>query len=306
MIINLPELSVSEIQNWLQYAIAPRPIALVSSIDWEGNPNLAPFSFFNVVSSSPPIVIFSPAKRVRDNTTKHSLQNLYHVPEVVINIVTYEMVQQTSLASCEFPKGVDEFVKAGFTKQNATQVRPFMVKESPVKFECKVIEKKPLGKSGGAGNLIIAEVLCMHISEEILDVMGGMIDQTKLNHVARLGGDWYALINETALFKVPKPSRKVGIGMDSLPDWIYQYQSLTRNDLAQLANIDALPQPETNSDDIQSEIMAEIKIGRKKEKVESYVKELLIDNNISLAWQVLLNHQQTNDLTDIDKSLREI
>jgi flavin reductase (DIM6/NTAB) family NADH-FMN oxidoreductase RutF len=306
MIINLPELPVSEIQNWLQYAIAPRPIALVSSIDREGNPNLAPFSFFNVVSSSPPIVIFSPAKRVRDNTTKHSLQNLYHVPEVVINIVTYEMVQQTSLASCEFPKGVDEFVKAGFTKQNATQVRPFMVKESPVKFECKVIEKKPLGKSGGAGNLIIAEVLCMHISEEILDVTGGMIDQTKLNHVARLGGDWYALINETALFKVPKPSRKVGIGMDSLPDWIYQYQSLTRNDLAQLANIDALPQPETNSDDIQSEIMAEIKIGRKKEKVESYVKELLIDNNISLAWQVLLNHQQTNDLTDIDKSLREI
>jgi len=295
MIINLPELPVPEIQNWLQYAIAPRPIALVSSVDRDGNPNLAPFSFFNLVSSNPPIVIFSPARRVRDNTTKHSLENLYHVPEVVINIVTYEMVQQASLASCEFPKGVDEFVKAGFGKEKASQVRPFMVKESPVKFECRVVEKKPLGKSGGAGNLIIAEVLCMHINEEILDDTGLMIDQTKLNHVARLGGDWYALINETALFKVPKPNRNVGIGMDSLPAWIYQYRSLTRNDLAQLANVDTLPKGNANFDDKHSAISAEILMnGWKKEKVESYVKELLLDNNLSLAWQVLLNDQQNN------------
>lgn len=295
MIINLPELPVPEIQNWLQYAIAPRPIALVSSVDRDGNPNLAPFSFFNLVSSNPPIVIFSPARRVRDNTMKHSLENLYHVPEVVINIVTYEMVQQVSLASCEFPKGVDEFVKAGFTKEKATQVRPFMVKESPVKFECRVIEKKPLGKGGGAGNLIIAEVLCMHVREDILDASGDMIDQTKLNHVARLGGDWYALINETALFKVPKPNRNVGIGMDSLPAWIYQYRSLTRNDLAQLANVDALPKVNANFDDKHSAISAEILMnGWKKEKVECYVKELLLDNNLSLAWQVLLYDQQNN------------
>jgi len=297
MIINLPELPVPEIQNWLQYAIAPRPVALVSSIDSEGNPNLAPFSFFNLVSSNPPIVIFSPARRVRDNTTKHSLQNLYHVPEVVINIVTYEMVHQTSLASCDFPKGVDEFVKAGFTKQKATLVRPFMVKESPVKFECKVIERKPLGKEGGAGNLIIAEILCMHISEEILDDSACMIDQTKLNHVARLGGDWYALINEAALFKIPKPNHKIGIGMDCLPAWIYQYQSLTRNHLAQLANIDILPQVDTDSDDIQSEMISVIvKDDRNKEKVQSYVKQLLHDNNLHLAWKVLLNDQRIRSL----------
>jgi flavin reductase (DIM6/NTAB) family NADH-FMN oxidoreductase RutF len=293
MIINLPELPVPEIQNWLQYAIAPRPIALVSSVDRDGNPNLAPFSFFNLVSSNPPIVIFSPARRVRDDTTKHSLENLYHVPEVVINIVTYEMVQQVSLASCEFPKGVDEFVKAGFTKEKATQVRPSMVKESPVKFECRVVEKKPLGKGGGAGNLIIAEVLCMHVREDILDAAGDMIDQTKLKHIARLGGDWYAVIDEAALFKVPKPSRNVGIGMDSLPDWIHQYQSLTRNDLAQLANIEVLPQPETNFD----HKVAQIKNDWEKEKVESYVKELLLDNNLFLAWQLLLYDQQTKERT---------
>jgi flavin reductase (DIM6/NTAB) family NADH-FMN oxidoreductase RutF len=297
MIINLPELPVPEIQNWLQYAIAPRPIALVSSVDREGNPNLAPFSFFNLVSSNPPMVIFSPARRVRDNTTKHSLENLYHVPEVVINIVTYEMVQQVSLASCEFPKGVDEFVKAGFTKEKATQVRPSMVKESPVKFECKVIEKKPLGKGGGAGNLIIAEVLCMHVREDILDAAGDMIDQTKLKHIARLGGDWYAVINEGTLFKVPKPNRKVGIGMDGLPDWLGEYRSLTRNHLAQLANINELPQADSNSDSRDAEIIAEIlKNDAKKEEVECYVKELLLDNKLHLAWKVLLNDQQINNL----------
>jgi hypothetical protein len=204
------------------------------------------------------------------------------------------MVQQASLASCEFPKGVDEFVKAGFTKEKATQVRPLMVKESPVKFECNVIEKKPLGKEGGAGNLIIAEVLCMHVSEDILDATGDMIDQTKLKHVARLGGDWYALINEAALFKVPKPNRNIGIGMDGLPDWISEYQSLSRNHLAQLANIDALPGAETCSDDDSTIIQAILKNDRQKAKVESYVKELLLDNNLLLAWQVLLHDQRTN------------
>lgn len=292
MIINLAELPIPEIQNWLQYAIAPRPIALVSSIDSNGNPNLAPFSFFNLVSSNPPIVIFSPARRVRDNTTKHSLENLYQVPEVVINVVTYDIVHQASLASCEFPKEVDEFVKAGFTKEKASQVRPYMVKESPVKFECKVIEKKPLGNGGGAGNLIIAEVLCMHVSEEILDHAGEMIDQTKLNHVARLGGDWYAVINEAALFKVPKPNRKVGIGMDGLPDWIYQYESLTRNHLAQLANIDALPQVDRNSNSTVAEIITEMsKNDRNKQEVEFYVKKLLLYNKLEIAWKILLNDQ---------------
>lgn len=214
------------------------------------------------------------------------------MPEVVINIVTYEMVQQASLTSCEFPKGVDEFVKAGFIKEKATRGRPFMVKECPVKFECKVIEKKPLGKGGGAGNLIIAEVLCMHVSEEILDATGDMIDQTKLKHIARLGGDWYAVINEAALFKVAKPNRNVGIGMDGLPHWIYQYQSLTSNHLAQLANIDTLPEADTNSDADHSEIIAGIlKSDHKKEKVGSYVSGLLLENKLHLAWKVLLNDQ---------------
>src|SRR5688500_16855212 len=166
MLIHLSDLSAADKQLWLQHAIAPRPICFAATIDAAGNVNLSPFSFFNLFSSNPPVVIFSPARRVRDNTTKHSLQNVLEVPEVVINIVTYDMVQQTSLASCEYPKGMDEFVKAGFTKEPATRVKPPMVKEAKAKLECKVLEVKSLGSEGGAGQLVICEVLCLHINDE--------------------------------------------------------------------------------------------------------------------------------------------
>ena len=201
MILELKNLKIAERQNYLQSAIGPRPICFASTMDKEGNINLSPFSFFNIFSINPPIVIFSPSRRGRDNTTKHSYENVLEVPEVVINIVDYEMVQQTSLASCEFPKEVNEFIKTGFTAERATSVRPPMVKESKVKLECKVIEVKPLGNEGGAGNLVICEVLIMHIDESILNEKA-MIEQTKLHQVARLGGDWYCKVDESNLFKV--------------------------------------------------------------------------------------------------------
>ena len=209
MILDLKDLKPAEKQYYLQHVIAPRPICFASTIDKAGKVNLSPFSFFNLFSSNPPIVIFSPARRVRDNTTKHTLQNVLEVPEVVINIVTYDMVQQTSLASCEFPKGVNEFVKAGFTAEPATLVKPPMVKESKVKMECKVIEVKPLGTEGGAGNLVICEVLRMHIDDSLLND-NKKIDQRKIHHVARLGGDWYCKVDETNLFQVEKPNTQIG------------------------------------------------------------------------------------------------
>src|SRR6187397_961242 len=212
MIIDLKELTPVLRQNYLQHAIAPRPICFASTVDKAGTVNLSPFSFFNLFSTNPPIVIFSPSRRVRDNTTKHTLQNVIEVPEVVINIVTYEMVHQVSLASCEYPKEMNEFEKAGFTSEPATLVKPPMVKESKVKMECKVLEIKPLGTEGGAGNLIICEVMRMHIDDSLLDE-NKKIDQRKINHVARLGGDWYCKVDETNLFHVPKPNIELGIGI---------------------------------------------------------------------------------------------
>ena len=246
--LNLKDIKPADVQNYLQHAIAPRPICFASTIDKAGQVNLSPFSFFNLFSSNPPVVIFSPARRVRDNTTKHTLQNVLEVPEVVINMVDYDMVQQTSLASCEFAKGTNEFIKAGFTEEKATLVTPPMVKESKVKLECKVLEVKPLGTEGGAGNLVICEVLCMHIDESILDAdpsttAQGLpkIDQTKLHLVARLGGDWYAKIDGTNLFKVAKPNTQLGIGIDALPESIRKSTILTGNNLGQLANVHEMP-----------------------------------------------------------------
>src|SRR5687768_15628424 len=214
MIFDLNKLAVTERQYYLQTVIAPRPICFASTIDKDGNVNLSPFSFFNLFSSNPPIVIFSPARRVRDNTTKHTLHNVREVPEVVINMVTYDMVQQVSLASCEFPKEVNEFDKAGFTPIPATIVRPPMVKESKANLECKVIEIKPLGTEAGAGNLVICEVLKLHIDDSLLDE-NKKIDQRKIHHVARLGADWYSMVNESNLFQVEKPNTKLGVGIDS-------------------------------------------------------------------------------------------
>ncbi len=296
--LNLKDIKPADVQNYLQHAIAPRPICFASTIDKAGQVNLSPFSFFNLFSSNPPVVIFSPARRVRDNTTKHTLQNVLEVPEVVINMVDYDMVQQTSLASCEFAKGINEFIKAGFTEEKATLVKPPMVKESKVKLECKVLEVKPLGTEGGAGNLVICEVLCMHIDESILDAdpsttAQGLpkIDQTKLHLVARLGGDWYAKIDGTNLFKVAKPNTQLGIGIDALPESIRKSTILTGNNLGQLANVHEMPfvDPAFYDDRLKNIIQYySINPDEMDKELHRYAKELLDAGKVSEAWQVLL------------------
>jgi flavin reductase (DIM6/NTAB) family NADH-FMN oxidoreductase RutF len=290
MIINLKDIRPADVQNYLQHAIAPRPICFASTIDKDGNVNLSPFSFFNLFSSNPPVVIFSPARRVRDNTTKHSLENVLEVPEVVINLVDYDMVQQMSLASCEFPKGMNEFIKAGFTEEKATVVTPPMVKESKIKLECKVLEVKPLGTEGGAGNLVICEVLCMHIDESILD-SENKIDQNKMHHVARLGGDWYAKIDETNLFKVAKPNTQLGIGVDALPESIRKSSILTGNNLGQLANVHEMPfvDPSFHDDKLKNIIQYfSINPDDMDKELHRYAKDLLDAGKVNEAWQVLL------------------
>jgi flavin reductase (DIM6/NTAB) family NADH-FMN oxidoreductase RutF len=238
--INCENLSPMQLQNYLQYAIAPRPICFASTIDAEGNVNLSPFSFFNMFSTNPPMCIFSPARRVRDNTTKHTLENVLQVKECVINIVNYDMVQQMSLASTEYAKGVNEFEKAGFTMQESHLVKPPRVAEAPVQLECLVNEVIPLGDKHGAGNLVLAEIKLIHIKEDILDE-DGKIDQAKIDLVARLGGDWYCRVTPENLFKVAKPLTTLGIGVNSLPVAVRNSKVLTGNDLGMLGNMEVLP-----------------------------------------------------------------
>lgn len=290
MILNIKDLSPADTQNYLQHAVAPRPIGLVSTVDDAGLVNLSPFSFFNLFSSNPPVVIFSPARRVRDNTTKHSLQNVEEVKEVVINIVDYDMVQQISLASCEYPKGTNEFLKAGFTEEPATMVKPPMVKESKIKLECKVLEIKPLGAEGGAGNLVICEVLCMHIDESILDEHN-KIDQLKIHHVARLGGNWYCKVDAQNLFKVAKPNTQLGIGMDALPEGLRSSKLLTANELAQLANVHEMPvvDPAFNDDQLKNIVQYyAVDPVEMENELQLYARKLLQQEKVREAWQVLL------------------
>jgi flavin reductase (DIM6/NTAB) family NADH-FMN oxidoreductase RutF len=290
MYIDLSKISTFEKQHWLQHAIAPRPICFASTIDRDGNPNLSPFSFFNLFSTNPPIVIFAPNRRVRDNTTKHTLQNVMEVAECVINIVDYDMVQQTSLSSCEFPKGVDEFIKAGFTKEAATMVKPPMVKEAKIKLECKVNEIKSLGEEGGAGQLVIAEILCMHVDESILGD-DGKIDQRKLNLVARLGGDWYCKVDETNLFKVNKPNTQLGIGVDALPAGIRNSTVLTGNHLGSLGNVHDMPliDPAFGDEKLKNIIQYySISPLEMEKELHVYAAELLNTGKVLEAWQVLL------------------
>lgn len=291
MLIDFSQISVIEKQQWLQHAIAPRPICFASTIDSQDNVNLSPFSFFNLFSSNPPIVIFAPARRVRDNTTKHTLQNVIEVPECVINIVDYAMVQQTSLASCEFPKEVDEFVKAGFAKEPATLVKPPMVKEAKIKLECKVNEIKSLGEEGGAGQLVIAEVLCMHVDESILGD-DGKIDQRKLHLVARLGGDWYCKVDESNLFTVNKPNTQLGIGVDALPDGIRNSHILTGNHLGLLGNVHDMPlvDPAFHDDRLKNIIQYySINPIEMEKELHIYAAALLNEGKVKEAWQVLLS-----------------
>lgn len=290
MTFDLNELKPAEKQYYLQHVIAPRPICFASTTDKEGKVNLSPFSFFNLFSTNPPIVIFSPSRRVRDNSTKHTLQNVLEVPEVVINIVTYDMVQQTSLASCEFPKGMNEFIKAGFTAIPATLVKPPMVKESKVNLECKVLEVKALGTEGGAGNLVICEVLLMHIDDSLLDE-NKKIDQRKINHVARLGGNWYCQVNEQNLFQVEKPNTQLGIGIDALPENIRNSNILSGNDLGQLANVQELPVIDASFDnDHLKQIIQYYNLDpdEMEKELHLYAKKLLDGGKVREAWQVLL------------------
>jgi len=289
--ITINELKLIDKVNWLQYAIAPRPIALASTIDREGNVNLSPFSFFNLFSYNPAVVVFSPSRKGRDNTIKHTLENIAEVPEVVINICDYDMVQQTSLSSCEYPKGTDEFLKAGFTKLPSTIIKPPRVKEAKVQMECKVHEIKSLGETGGAGQLVIAEVLCMHVDESILNEDASMIDQAKLHHVARLGGNWYCVVNETNLFHVPKPNRELGIGIDALPAGIRNSKILTGNNLAQLANIQELPFIDAAFEDEELKNIIQyyaVNPDDMEKELHRYAKQLLDENKVYEAWQVLL------------------
>ena len=288
--IILKNISTSEAQNFLQHAIAPRPICFASTIDLNGNVNLSPFSFFNLFSTHPPVVIFSPARRIRNNTTKHSLQNIMEVPEVAINIVIYDMIQQVSLSSCEYPKETDEFLKSGFTKEPSLLIKPPRVKESPVQMECKVLEVKPLGTEGGAGNLIIAEVLMMHINENILD-KNGKIDQHKINHVARLGGNWYAKISADNLFEVEKPNTELGIGLDNLPESVRNSKLLTGNHLGQLANVHEMPfiDPSFQDEKLKNIFLYYSSSPEEMEKeLHLYAADLLNEGKVKEAWQGLL------------------
>jgi flavin reductase (DIM6/NTAB) family NADH-FMN oxidoreductase RutF len=292
--LHTADLKPAELQNYLQYAIAPRPICFASTIDKAGNVNLSPFSFFNMFSTNPPICVFSPARRVRDNTTKHTLENVLEVGECVINIVNYKMVQQTSLASVEYPKGTNEFVKAGFTPLKSELVKPPRVAEAPVQMECVIRDVIKLGDQHGAGNLILAEIKILHIHEEILDAEG-KIDQEKIDLVARLGGDWYCRVTRDNLFKVAKPVKTIGIGVDSIPFSIRNSSILTGNNLGQLGNVEALPTANQveefkNKECIQS-ILQETQNdpGLREVKIHSKAKALLDSGDVVTAWKILLS-----------------
>ena len=281
---------LSNLYPYLVSAIGPRPICFASTIDKAGNPNLSPFSFFNIFSASPPILIFSPLRRMRDNTVKQTLENIYEVKEVVVNIVNYEIIQQMNLSSCEYPKGVNEFIKAGLTPLESEIVKPFRVKESPVQMECNVIQIIETGKEKGAGNLILCEILCLHIEDKILDEKG-KIDQHKIDLVGRLGGDYYTRSTGNAIFEIPKPNTQLGIGIDALPESIRKSTVLTGNNLGQLANVHEMPfvDPAFYDDKLKSIIQYySINPDEMDKELHRHAKELLDAGKVNEAWQVLL------------------
>ena len=281
--IHPKDISTKRLHGYLLGAIAPRPIAFASTIDEEGNPNLSPFSFFNVFGANPPLLIFSPARRVKNNTTKHTLDNALATKEVVINVVNYAIVQQMSLSSSEYPEGVNEFVKAGFTMLPSDEIKPFRVAESPVQFECKVKEVILTGTKGGAGNLIICEVVKMHVSEQVL-ADDGSIDQHKIDLVARAGGSYYTRARD-GFFEIPKPITTLGIGVDLIPAVIRNSIILTGNNLGMLGNIAQLPTQDTvnNFGKEHPEF-----IGLETTKKHTFAQEYLKKNDVESAWKVLL------------------
>ena len=292
--IDPKEVSTGKLHAYMLSSVMPRPIAFASTIDKDGKPNLAPFSFFNAFSSNPPTLIFSPARRVKDNTIKHTLENVRDVAEVVVNVVSYKMVHQTSLASMEYEKEVNEFEKAGFTAIESKIVKPFRVKESPVQFECMVKEVIELGTEGGAGNLIVCEIVMMHINEEILDE-DGKIDMNKIDLVGRMGGNNYSRASGAAVFQVMKPGLNIGIGFDQMPAEIQSSSFLTGNDLGKLGQIEKLP----SNGDIE-EYSSAGRVNELKEKYQSdkqaledqlhqLAHEMLEEDKVEEAWKVLLS-----------------
>lgn len=281
------DISSVQLQGYLQSSVGPRPIAFASTIDAEGNPNLSPFSFFNVFSSNPPILIFSPARRVRDNTIKHTLINCNATREVVINVVNYAIVQQMSLSSTEYGDGVNEFLKSGLSMLPSDSVKPFRVAESPVQFECKVNDIISLGTEGGAGNLIICEVLKLHISEAVLD-SNGNIDQHKIDLISRMGGNWYSRSNQ-GLFEIPKPLATLGIGVDEIPLFIKESPVFDGNDLGMLGNVENLPTTEEINIFVQENFQVKGVLSSADEmKVHQKAKEYLLKQDTNSAWKVLL------------------
>jgi flavin reductase (DIM6/NTAB) family NADH-FMN oxidoreductase RutF len=288
--INPKEIEPAKLQGYLQSAVAPRPIAFASTLDENGIPNLSPFSFFNVFSSNPPILIFSPARRVRNNTIKHTLINVQNTKEVVINIVNYDIVQQMSLSSTEYPDGVNEFDKSGLTMLASDVVKPFRVAESPVQFECKVNDIIALGDQGGAGNLVICEVVKIHIHEAVLDA-NGMIDQHKIDLVARMGANWYSRSN-MGMFEVEKPLSTLGIGVDNVPEFVKQSSIFNGNDLGKLGNVEAIPSEEEIAIFVKEnfEIKGILSADDAQKQLKK-AKEYLDNNEVLTAWKVLLAKQ---------------
>lgn len=285
--INPKEIPTAKLQGYLQGAIGPRPIAFASTVNENGVPNLSPFSFFNVFSANPPVLVFSPARRVRNNTTKHTLINAELTKEVVINVVNYAIVQQASLSSTEYADGINEFEKAGLTMLPSDVVKPFRVKESPVQFECKVTDIIALGNEGGAGNLILCEVVKLHIDEAILDA-NGAVDQTKIDLVSRMGGNWYSRANQ-GLFEVEKPLSTLGIGVDNVPDFVKECGIFNGNDLGKLGNVETLPSDEAIAAFVKDDFeIKAILSGDDATKKYQKAKQYLDDNEVLTAWKVLL------------------
>jgi flavin reductase (DIM6/NTAB) family NADH-FMN oxidoreductase RutF len=286
------DLKVSEIHQYMLGSIAPRPIAFVSTIDQKGNVNLSPFSFFNAFGANPATLIFSPALRGRDGQTKNTLENVKEVAECVINVVNYKMVQQMSLASSEYPKGVNEFIKAGFTEMESQLVKPPRVKESPVQIECMVKEIISTGDKGGAGQLVVCEIVMMHIDNMILDE-SGKIDPFKIDQVARLGGNWYSRA-ASGLFTVPKPLTTLGIGVDQLPAAVRNSKILTGNDLGILGNTENLPLEEEINSYKQREDVKKFFDSLQDDKenltmaVHIAARKLIENSNVNEAWLLLL------------------
>lgn len=291
--IDPKELPLPKLHGYLLGAVGPRPIAFASTIDAEGNPNLAPFSFFNVFSANPPILVFSPARSGRTGATKDTFNNVKNIAEVVINVVNHEMVHQMSLASSPYAPGVDEFKKAGFTPVKSDLIKPFRVAESPVQFECVVNEVVELGQNGGAGNLVICEVKKIHIDEAVLD-SEGKIDQHKIDLVSRMGGNWYCRADENSMFEINKPITTCGIGYDAVPNDIKKSTIFSKNDIGQLGGIVELPN-ETDVNEYKLLELSDLFVSLEDEQIKleqelhKKAKILLTENKLEEAWMTLLS-----------------